>query len=346
MPKIYLRIRGRIESAPSGEFPISQSAQQCFSFNVPWKDSPNVMVKVEIFCPPSMWQSEKKTPGSISSISEYDLQFASVIASFKARVSDNFLDALKSGADIEDRLPNSTLQDELKRLYYGMSNAVNEALLLLKYGLHFSDVAESPFGGPKTLYWSVDGSDWKNITLTIELQSIIDPDEVMLDKETETQIQRYIDSRFSPFFALSPLHRAKNEPDPRYKIIYAAYAAELAIKEFLIEFTKKDGKSLLEPLLVELPSPPLGLLYGKILKRYTRQWSPKKDEMNALNSERNSLMHKPQQRQIELAKAEKYVRDAEGAIFHLLHMLYETDPLIERLCKKYNEKAQQKTSSR
>jgi hypothetical protein len=344
MPKIYLRIRGRIKSALSGEFPISQNAQQCFSFNVPWKKSPNVTVKAEIFCLPSQWQFEKKTPGAVSSISEYDLQFASVRASCKARVSDDFLDALKSGANTENELPTTALQTELNRLYYGMSEAANEALLLLKYGLHFSDVAESPFAGSTTLYWSVDGSDWKNITLTINLRGIIDPDEVMLDKETETQIQRYIDSRFSPFFALSPLHRAKNEPDPRYKIIYAAYAAELAIKEFLIEFTKKDGKSALEPLLVELSSPPLGLLYGKILKSYTSRWSPKKDEMDELSKERNSLMHKPQRRQIELATAEKYVRDAEGAIFHLLHILYETDPLIERLCKKYNKKAQPKTS--
>jgi len=342
MPKIYLRISGRIESL-SGNFPISQKVQQCFSFNVLWKGSPNVTVKVDISCPPSRHQSEKKTHGSVSSISEYDLRDTLVRASCKAIVSNDFLDALKSGVNTEDKLPNTTLQDELKRLYYGMSKAVNEALLLIKYGLHFSSISEIPFRGG-TLDWSIDGAEWKYITLTVYLRGMIDREEVTLDNETETQIQSYLDSGFSPFFALAPLHRAKNEPDPRYKIIYAAYAAELAIKEFLIEFTKKDGKSPLEPLLLELPSPPLGLLYGEILKSYTKHWSPKTNEMKALNAERNYLMHRPKQKQIELAKAEKYVYDAEGAIFHLLHMLDDTDPLIERLCKKYNKKAQPETS--
>jgi hypothetical protein len=338
MPKIHLRIKGRIESALSHIFPTSPNPQQCFSFNVPWRGS-SKPVKVEIFCPASRLQSEKETPGPIRSISEYDLQFASVRASCKARVSDDFVDALKSGANTEHKLPSIAVQEELKRLYYGMSNAASKALLSIKYGLHFSGISESPFGGPKTLYWSEDGSEWKYITLDIHLWYVADSDEVMLDNVTETQIQRYIDTGFLPFFALAPLHRAKNEPDPRYKIIYAAYAAELAIKEFLIGFIKRDGKSLLEPLLLELPSPPLETLYGKILKRYTKHWSPKTQQMRELSRERNSLMHKPQQKQIELAEAEKYVRDAEGAIFDLLHLLYETDPLIERLCKKYNESA-------
>lgn len=146
-------------------------------------------------------------------------------------------------------------------------------------------------------------------------------------------------------------------------MIYAAYAAELAIKEFLIEYTKKkytkkddNGDSPLvdspvESLLLELPSPPLQTLYGEVLKSYTGKGSPKYNEMGALNRERNSLMHKPPRKEREngeqkerefAAKAERCVRDAEGAIFHLLHLLFEEDLLIERLYKKYNKKREAK----
>ena len=150
--------------------------------------------------------------------------------------------------------------------------------------------------GPETLLWGLKGSELKYISLTTGLRAFWEPDKVNLDNETEKQIQRYIDTGFSPFFALAPLHRAKNERDPRYIIIYAAYAAELAIKEFLIEYAKKDGFFPVEPLLLELPSPPLGKLYGEVLKFYTKKGSPKTDEMIALNRERNALMHRPPQR--------------------------------------------------
>jgi hypothetical protein len=337
---MYLAIHGNIETGLI-HGASSQSRQKCFSFNVPFNDSPDVNVLIEIFDPRSKSESDKKARRSTASISDYELEHVSIKSSCEAEVSEDLLNALQSGINAESKLPNITLQEELKRLDHGMRNATNQALHLIKYGLHFSNISESPFSG-SSLHWSADGSEWKYISLTIHLQGSIDREEVKLDTETATQIQRYIDTSFAPFFALAPLHRAKNEHDPRYKIIYAAYAAELAIKEFLIEYAKKDGYFPVEPLLLELPSPPLGKLYGEVLKFYTKKGSPKVDEMVALNKERNSLMHRPPQKEgekeIELAKAEKYVRDAEGAIFHLLYLLYEKDPLIERLYKKYNKK--------
>jgi hypothetical protein len=342
MPKIYLEIYGGVGAPRRTDFTSSQIGQKCFSFNVPFEDRPDVQVRVEIRCPPSITESVKKTHLSTTAASASELGAASIKTSCEADVSNDFLDALNSGINTEFGLPNALLQEDLKRLFYGMLNATNQVLLLIKYGLHFSNISESPFRGPKTLYWSADGSEWKYITLAIRLQGILDREEVKLDTETATQIQCYIDTGFAPFFALAPLHRAKNESDPRYKIIYAAYAAELAIKEFLVEYAKKDGYFPVEPLLLELPSPPLEKLYGEVLKFYTKKGSPKVNEMVKLNKERNSLMHRPPQKddekEIELAKAEKYVRDAEGAIFHLLHLLYEKDLLIQRLYKKYNKK--------
>jgi hypothetical protein len=44
-------------------------------------------------------------------------------------------------------------------------------------------------------------------------------------------------------------------------------------------------------------------------------------------------MHRPpkKEREISLEKGEKHVRDVDAAIFHLLHTLFEHDPVIKRL---------------
>jgi hypothetical protein len=151
MPKIHLEIHGSIETQTSIHGASSQSRQKCFSFNVPFDDSPDTKVRVEILCPPPMFEPNK-TRLSTTSISAYDLGFAPIKSSCEADVSDDFLKALRSGINTEHKLPYTTLQEELKRLYYGMLNATTEALLLIKYGLHFPNISESPFQGPSTLY--------------------------------------------------------------------------------------------------------------------------------------------------------------------------------------------------
>ncbi len=327
MPNIYFELQGEIATRSPTQCVPSQIRQKYFSFDVPSNDSPNVTVKVEIF-------PRFLLPEEIPLLTT--LRSAQVKSSCEHEVSDDLLNALNSGVTTESKLPTPKLQADFRQVYNEMLNATNKALLLIKYGLNLSDLEEPPFTGPESLLWGLKGSELKYISFSTRLRAFWEPDKVDLDNETEKQIQNYIDTGFSPFFALAPLHRAKNEHDPRYIIIYAAYAAELAIKEFLIEYAKKDGFFPVEPLLLELPSPPLGKLYGEVLKFYTRKGSPKTDEMIALYKERNALMHRPPQKEggIDLAKAEEHVRNVEAAIFHLLYLLYgETDPVVKQLYK-------------
>jgi hypothetical protein len=347
MPKLRLIISGNLETPES--YGASSDRQKLFSFDVPLKDVPNnaaVKVRVELFYPRSRIDEsclpspfDEKNRLLAIELAEYEFRYVSLRSVCEAEVSEDLLNALRDGATTEEKLITIELKNELKSFYYGMENATNETLLLIKYGLYFSSIKEPPFSGSNLLYWSVDGSEWKHIGLTKIVYGCWDSDQITLDKGAETQIQQYIDSNFSHFFALASLHKAKNERDPRYKIIYAAHAAELAIKEFLIEYARKKGYPL-ESLVLELPSPPLGVLYGNVLKDHTGRGSPKTDDLIKLNSARNEMMHRPPQKEkkIDLAQAEKHVRDVEAAIFHLLNMLYENDPLLKRLCNKYNKK--------
>jgi hypothetical protein len=342
MPKIYFELQGELATRSPTQCAPSQIRQNYFSFEVPLNESPNVKVKVEIF-------PRFRMPESAETSALTTLVSAQVKSSCEHAVSDDLLSALNSGITTESGLPTRKLQVDLRRVYNEILNATSKTLLLIKYGLNLSDIEEPPFSGPETLLWGAKGSALKYISLTTNLRGFWEPDKVNLDNETEKQIQSYIDTGFSPFFALAPLHRAKNECDPRYIIIYAAYAAELAIKEFLIEYTKKEGYVPLEPLLLELPSPSIGTLYGAILKFYTGKGSPKTDEMVALNRARNALMHRPPQKEkeieIDLVEAEKYVRDVEAAIFHLLYLLYDkTDPVIKQLYKT-NTKTKKRSSN-
>jgi hypothetical protein len=324
MPKVYFELQGEIATRAATQYMPSQIRKKYFAFDVLLDENPNLKAKIEIS--PHCLQPDE-TPFVAT------LRSAKVKTSCEDEISDELLSALVSGITLEDSLPSPSLKSELRQLYNSMLNTTNKTLRLIKYGLNFSDLDEPPFTGPEALLWGEKGSELKYISFATRSPVLFEPDNVEFDNETEKQIQHYIDVGFSPFFALAPLHRAKNERDPRYIIIYAAYAAELAIKEFLVEYTKTEGISPLEPLVLGLPSPPLGQMYGEVLKGFTGKGSPKSGEMGELNTKRNNVMHRPPQKEKEgdLAKAEKYVRDVEAAIFHLLYLLYgETDPIIKQ----------------
>ena len=319
MPKIHLMILGHL-AFKSSRSPCSEIVGKRFSFVVPQKRSP---VKVEILpteSPTARVLREER--GIMEDYVQCSVE-ANTESSREAEVSDELFKALNSGVKTDLDLPKS-VQGEFGQLFDTITDATNRVARLIKYGLDFADLSESPFAeGARR--WSIDGLDWKPVTRTIHLREEWDPNRVALDAETAHQIQDYIHTDYEPFFSLIHLHRAKNDPDPRYKWIYATIAAELAIKEFLI------GKfPELEALLLELPSPPLTTLYGKILKSYTGQKGNTTVMEEGIKT-RNKLLHRPKAEIVSLEKAEKYVRDVETSIFQLMHMLYPDDRLIERL---------------
>jgi hypothetical protein len=153
---------------------------------------------------------------------------------------------------------------------------------------------------------------------------------MILNGNSETIVQHYVESKFEPLFALRHLHRAKREHNPRYKWLDATIAAELAIKEFLMI---KSKEPTVMALLLHMPSPPLAILYGSILQALTGQKSPRLDAIDKGNATRNKLIHRPVECQITSHDAEQYVQDIEIAIYHLLSLLCPNDPVIQEQFK-------------
>ena len=99
--------------------------------------------------------------------------------------------------------------------------------------------------------------------------------------------------------------------------------AMVAIKEFLIRF-KPD----IEYLLLEMPSPFLGNLYGKILKNYTGEAYPRYNKLGEGATIRNKLIHRPEDSTISYQDAVEYIKLVEDAVYYLLRKLYPNDKII------------------
>jgi len=238
----------------------------------------------------------------------------------EAEISNDLYNILKTGIKEVDGLSNS-LQVELAGLRCPFK-AAQKVFSLIKYCFNNIKLDEGLLGN-KGNYWSEDKLDWKylpgKIIFKFDAYSTRP-----LTEDNARAIQDYIDSNFEPFLAFRHLHRAIRERSPRYKWIDATIAAELAIKEFFIRLNKD-----IEPWVLEVPSPPLDKLYGKILEFYTGERSPKVNAIREGAKIRNELLHKPQDNKIEYQRAVEYVKDVEIAIWHLIKLLYKDNRFIE-----------------
>lgn len=278
---------------------IHSDEEKHYKFNVTMEG--NVPVEVHIYTsetPDNSWQIESFC---------------------KTFISSELKEALEENVE---RL-SEELETEFMNIQSCIKSATERILVLIKYELRQVDIQENLFS-LKDYFWSIDNNNWNKarhygMRITTLTRGLLP-----LTKKTEESIQEKIQSDYKPFFALKHLHRARSENNPRYKWIDATIAAELAIKEFLIQHNPK-----LEPLLLELPSPPLHLLYGRILKSYINEESPKKNELSAGYSKRNKLIHRPKEVDISLKEADDYVSDVEDAILHLLTKLYPDDILLK-----------------
>jgi len=254
---------------------------------------------------------------------EIVLDEKSIESFYEFEVSKEMWDVLQTGMTDGSKLPKN-MQNELSRMTSDISTATRKALSLIKYCLYQIELSENLFS-IKGMYWSVDKVRWK--LMPMMLYAIMLPlDYIKLNEDSVKIIQGYLEDGLEPFLALRHLQRAKKEDNPRYKWIDATIAAELAIKEFLIR--KKPD---IETILLEVPAPPLDKLYGPILESYTGQRSPKLKELSKGAQVRNRLVHRPKEMRIGQREAIKYVQDVEIAIYHLLTLLYPSDPIVKRL---------------
>ncbi len=274
----------------------SKSTESKYSFQVPISDNATVEVLID---------PNKK-----------------IIESYLAcEFSDNLIAAL-----INDSKLDKKMESELSKIPSELSHSTRRVLKLIKYCLEQERIDESLFS-VKGIYWSTDKTTWKPFP-EHWIGILIASNSRWLNDDTEKIIQNYINSNFEPFFALRHLHRAKREYNPRYKWLDATIAAELAIKEFMINKSKEPS---ITALLLQMPSPPLGVLYGSVLQELTGEKSPKLDALDKGNTIRNKLIHRPVEQTITLQQANQYVQDVELAIYHLLSILYPNDANIRIL---------------
>jgi hypothetical protein len=180
------------------------------------------------------------------------------------------------------------MESELAEITASTNYAIRRVMSAIKYFLNQRGIEDNLFSAPN-LFWSIDGIVWKIIVY-------LHPGRVFLiisqnlNDSSEKLIQDLIDSDIQPFVALRHLHRARTETNDRYKWIDATIAAELAIKEFLIRKSPE-----LETLLLEVPSPPLDVMYNKILTKYGGKTLDKKILASLTDGVkiRNKLIHRP-----------------------------------------------------
>lgn len=280
-----------------------------------------------------------------------EINFAPIRGVFKSvwkvNVSNALYDFFKTGkyksaetTFIHDELQITHLMSEklveefysdLFDIQYGLFWASERLLKFFKFWLHHTDLT-----GVRGLdcFWSEDGINWKPCPLgrsdyIVKIIPVLD-----IDNENLNEIQKCINginNKYEPFFALDFLHNAINESNPKQRWIYATIAAELAIKEYLI---RKDP--LLENILIEMQSPPLRILYGKVLEAYGGiKLGVDISDIHYGSEVRNCLVHRPQDIEINPHQAEAYVRIIESAILQLFSSLYPEISITKQLYPPY-----------
>lgn len=222
------------------------------------------------------------------------------------------------------------IQDEVSNIHSFLSDTTTRVLSLIKYHLSYSDIEEQLFT-IKSRHWRISGQDWKYLPSKLGAAMVVN-EVPLFDVNTCRKIQDSLDQGVIPLVGMRHLHRAKNESLPHYKWIDATIAAELTIKEVLIR-----ARPELEPLINEVPSPPLTKLYGQILEAYLGQRSPYLKEIGEGVEIRNRLLHKASSEIIGRQKANNYVDNIEKAIFHLMSLLYPENELWKVRAERFAE---------
>lgn len=249
-------------------------------------------------------------------IIEINTEKQSVEAFGVFEVSDelwDFLSKKRAVKEISDRI-----EKEASFIRRHLIISAKRVLNAIKYCFKHIELEEELFS-IKGTFWSIDKKNWEGFPDAQLSIATSGRGFWALNQKSAKQLEDYLVNGPEPFLALSFLHRAKRERNPKYRWIDATIAAELAVKEFLIQF-----KPEIEPVLLEVPSPPLHKLYGLILESYTGQRSPMLKEIAAGARVRNLLVHRPEKIKIDDQESINYVGHVEAVIGHLLSILHPT----------------------
>jgi len=175
--------------------------------------------------------------------------------------------------------------------------------------------------GPRE--WSRDGTTWHELPHEIRFTGQEMYPVYKLDAEWMAHLQELVRAGEQPFLAAQHLHEARRHRGTRFRWIEATTAAELAIKEALLRIEPKFA-----PLLLEVPSPPLGRLYGSVLDAVAGQRSPFLQALQKGVEVRNRLVHRPSEPDPDPQELADYVSDVDGALRHLRGLCRVRNPDI------------------
>ena len=175
--------------------------------------------------------------------------------------------------------------------------------------------------GPRE--WSRDGSTWHEVPHKIRMTGVEGYPVYKLDTKWTAHLQQLVGAGEQPFLASQHLHEARRHRGTRFRWIEATTAAELAIKEALLRI-----EPTFAPLLLEMPAPPLGRLYGSVLEAVSGERSPFLKALQKGIEVRNRLVHRPSEPAPDPQELANYVSNVDGALRHLRGLCRVRNPDI------------------
>ncbi|MCT6944481.1 SEC-C domain-containing protein [Bacillus thuringiensis] len=209
----------------------------------------------------------------------------------------------------------------IKDLWSPLSSAIDDLTnwihltLFINHNGRLTNAATNTF--------SIDQKTWKKGPIDLEAH-IIFKQSYNLTQERKDYIQRQLNNERLPFIAFKYLIKAKNEEENEIKWINATIAAELAVKEFYMNYDEK-----LNFIVLEMPSPPLYKMYGKMLESITGKKCSKLKSIQKGVEIRNSLVHRPSEQKLSTPQVNEYISDVETSIFELLDILGQDKKFVD-----------------
>lgn len=238
-------------------------------------------------------------------------------ASWRRLVSPMFVDVLEHRLEESDEF-----RTEARTISASIAGAVRRLVRTIKYAAHHTDLSETLSSAEPGFEWLDSNGVWRQAysgdtsAILTGMRSTLP----LRDPDTVSALQDLLNVGYEPLEALRHLHRAEREDDARSKWIEATIAAELAVKEVLLRLRPE-----LSALLLEVPSPPIEKLYGKILEAYSGTPSKHRNRLAEGAAVRNRLLHRPGTT-VELEKAVTYASMVRAAIYDLLIRIEPPDP--------------------
>lgn len=217
---------------------------------------------------------------------------------------------------------DAAVEAEIKNMY----DTVQQLLKTVKfmYGLYRLDQqVKMKFN----IFWSLDRNNWFPVAKRLKTSWMVATTEEILPDPLLNNFAIKLGKGWEPFLAFEHLHKAfADRYNTRFQWINGATAAEQGIKEFLVRL-----KPELEPLLNELPSPPIPKLYKTILHAYTGTQSTYYRQLQDGADLRNKLVHKANHQAPSYQDTLVYLHTVECALIELHLLLEPTDAFLQYL---------------